>query len=45
MNQKYARGKSAYMFGRYRNHQSPALDLYKNSKSKNKNLPFFNYEK
>ena len=23
----------------------PALDLYKNSKSKNKNLPFFNYEK
>ena len=44
MNQKYAHGKSAYMFGRYRNHQSPALDLYKNSKSKNKNLPFFNYE-
>ena len=23
----------------------PALDLYKNSKSKNENLPFFNYEK
>ena len=23
----------------------PALDLYKNSKSKNKNLAFFNYEK
>ena len=23
----------------------PALDLYKNSKSQNKNLPFFNYEK
>ena len=23
----------------------PALDLYKNSKSENKNLPFFNYEK
>ena len=23
----------------------PALNLYKNSKSKNKNLPFFNYEK
>ena len=23
----------------------PAIDLYKNSKSKNKNLPFFNYEK
>ena len=23
----------------------PALNLYKNPKSKNKNLPFFNYEK
>ena len=41
----YVHGKSAYMFGRYRNHLSPALDVYKNSKSKNKNLPFFNYEK
>ena len=33
------------MFDRYRNHQSPALDLDKNSKSKNKNLTFSNYEK
>ena len=25
--------------------KAPALDLYKNSKLKNKNLPFFNYKK
>ena len=41
LNQNFVHGKSAYMFGRYKTTKVLALDLYKNSKSKNKNLPFF----